>query len=186
MKQKQYKPKTCKQCKNTFTPERPFQAVFGPLCAVSYTRSQHTAKRVKAERAQLRKRRDALKSRSDWLKELQSVFNRFIRLRDLKAGHPCISCQRHDLKKVNAGHYLSVGAHPELRFNEHNCHLQCEHCNTYKAGNQALYRTHLVERIGQDAVDRLEGPHEPAKWTVDEIKELKAFYRAKIKAIQAE
>lgn len=84
---------------------------------------------------------------------------------------------------MNAGHYLSVGAHPELRFDEANCHIQCEHCNSYKSGNQAQYRPRLIAKVGQAEVDRLEGPQEPLKLTIPEIQELIAKYKAKVKEL---
>jgi len=84
---------------------------------------------------------------------------------------------------MNAGHYLSVGAHPELRFDEANCHIQCEHCNSYKSGNQAQYRPRLIAKVGQLEVDRLEGPQQPLKLTIAEIQALIAEYKAKVKAL---
>jgi hypothetical protein len=46
-----------------------------------------------------------------------------------------------------------------------------------------MYRAELIRRIGLHEVDRLEGPHPPQKWTVDQLKEIKAHYRAKTKAL---
>lgn len=74
----------------------------------------------------------------EWTREVQVEFNRFIRARD--ANQPCISCGRQSGAKRNAGHYRPVGACPELRFCEINCHVQCEHCNSYNSGNLSLYR----------------------------------------------
>ncbi len=47
----------------------------------------------RAEKKKQRERKAKLKSRSEWLKEAQSVFNKFIRLRD--KSEPCISCGRY-------------------------------------------------------------------------------------------
>lgn len=135
-------------------------------------------KKVEQRRAD-RIKKESFKTRSEWLKDLQVVFNKFIRLRD--TGKPCISCGRDTGAKMNAGHYLSVGAHPELRFNEMNCHRQCEHCNSFKSGNQSQYRPRLIEKIGLEKVEWLEGKHEPLKLTIDEIKAKIAEYRLKIK-----
>lgn len=46
------------------------------------------------------------------------------------------------------------------------------------------YRINLVGRIGQDAVDWLEGPHEPKKYTADELRELAAYYRKKTRELK--
>ena len=94
----------------------------------------------------------------------------------------CISCQKPP-KKRNAGHYRSVGACPELRFEELNCHMQCEHCNTYLSGNLIEYRKNLILKIGVEKVEFLESKHEPKKYTIDEIKEIKAKYKQKLKGL---
>jgi len=39
------------------------------------------------------------------------------------------------------------------------------------------YRIRLIEKIGQDQVDWLEGPHEPKRYTRDDLQSLKAKYR---------
>lgn len=82
----------------------------------------------------------------------QTVFNKWIRERDKDL--PCISCQKAPVQ--NAGHYLSQGHHSALRFNQNNTHGQCIRCNMYLSGNLIHYRTYLVEKIGEDAVLKLE------------------------------
>jgi hypothetical protein len=79
---------------------------------------------------------------------------------------------------MNAGHYMSVGSTPELRFNEDNVHKQCERCNSYFSGNLVNYRRELINRIGVERVEFLERKdHEPLKLTIDEIKELIKKYK---------
>jgi len=155
-------------------------------CASSYAmakvRRSNAAKlaRMKREEKKEHKRqKDAIKSRSDWLKEAQAAFNAYIRLRDRV--EPCVCCDRHHQGQYHAGHYLSVGSHPELRFNEDNVHKQASYCNQHKSGNQAQYRIRLIAKIGIDRVEALEGPHDAANWTVDDIKEIKRVYKQKIK-----
>jgi Bacteriophage Lambda NinG protein len=46
-----------------------------------------------------------------------------------------------------------------------------------------MYRAELIRRIGLHEVERLEGPHETRKWTIEELKAIKAEYRAKAKAL---
>lgn len=126
--------------------------------------------------------KDKLKTRTDWLNEVQVIFNEFIRLRD--KGLPCISCAKNNEVKWNAGHYRSVGGNPELRFNELNVWKQCEHCNTYLHGNLIEYRKGLVKKIGFEQVEFLEGPHEPKHYTIPELIELKVIYKDKIKQLK--
>ena len=122
-------------------------------------------------------------SLGDWKKRLQErYFNKFILLRD--KGKPCISCGRLTGCKVNAGHFLSVGSHPELRFNEDNVALQCEHCNSFLSGNPVEYEKRLREKIGNERVDFLKGPHEMPRYRVDDIKEMIEIYKAKIKHLK--
>ena len=151
---------------------------------VDIKNAKEAARIAKVERRDQRERREALKTRSDWIKDAQVAFNAYIRARDHAAGHPCISCGRHHQGKWNAGHYLSTGARPELRFDEANVHLQCETCNTYLHGNLALYRINLIARIGLDQVERLEGHRGISKLTVDEIKALRDHYRVKTRELE--
>ena len=167
----------CQQCKTGFTPERPFQRVCSIPCAIAKAHKSQD----KAYRAETRRRKQAAMTLSDHHKVTQRVFNRFIRLRDMAAGYPCISCQRHHTGQYHAGHYLSVGANPELRYCEDNNHLQCSPCNNHLSGNQAQYRLGLIERIGQDRVDWLEGPHEHKRYRIADLQELQACYKEKIK-----
>lgn len=185
----QSKPKTrkCKVCPETFTVQRMGQRVCGPKCAVDLARIDREKKEAderRESRAADRKRKEEMKTKSDWLKEAQVVFNRWIRARD--EGRPCISCgNTKPTTKYNAGHYLSVGAHPALRFIEDNAHLQCEYCNTYLSGNIAKYRPNLIAKIGIERVEWLEGPHEAAKYTIEDAKQIKAEYTQKLKALLA-
>lgn len=136
----------------------------------------------KIQRSELKKRKESLRPRSWYLSEAQKWFNKFIRLRD--TGDSCISCQRNTGAKMNAGHYRSVGSAPELRYEELNCHLQCEHCNSYKSGNIEHYRPNLLAKIGLEKLEWIESKHEPKKYTIDQLKELIVEYKAKCKAIE--
>jgi len=129
----------------------------------------------KKDAADTRARRVALKSRRDWLNEAQKAFNAWVRARD--ATLPCVSCGRHHEGQYHAGHYLTVGARPELRFTPDNVHKQCSACNTHLHGNLILYRVELIRRVGLQIVEALEGPHSPAKWSTDELKTTRDAYR---------
>lgn len=140
------------------------------------------ADRLEASR-RMRERKEKLKSRPDWLKDLQRVFNEFIRLRDVDL--PCISCGRYHKGQYHAGHYRSVGACPELRFNEDNAHKQCSACNSHLSGNILEYRLGLIEKIGLERVEFLERKdHPPLKLSVEEIKDLIKVYKAKCKELK--
>ena len=191
---KQPKPKTCRNaaCSIKFVPQRLGQAVCSPACALA-TKDVNQQKARKSlaqvERREIKVRKEKLKSRADHLREAQAAVNEFIRLRD--AHLPCISCDStpndNDLmtgSRWDAGHYRSVGACPELRFEPLNIHRQCVKCNRNLSGNTVGYRIRLVLRIGTEKVDWLEGPHSARKFTIDEIKAIKADYRAKTKEMK--
>ena len=188
------KPKKCKNpaCGINFPPQRLGQAVCSPKCALAIAPA-NTEKARKAiaqrDRREIQVRKEKLKSRSDHLREAQAAVNEYVRLRD--AHLPCISCDSmpndNDLmtgSRWDAGHYRSVGACPELRFEPLNIHRQCVKCNRNLSGNAVEYRIRLAQRIGAETVAWLEGPHEPRKYTVEEIKTIKAEYRAKTRELK--
>lgn len=145
------------------------------------TQDKRRAKEKVEARKVDREKLKALKTRAEWLKDAQKVFNHYIRLRDEKL--PCVSCGRFHQGQWHAGHYLSVGAHPELRFEPLNVWRQCQPCNAHLSGNQINYRKELINRIGAEKVEWLEGKHEPLKLTIPEIQALIAEYKAKIKQL---
>ena len=84
----------------------------------------------------------------------------------------------------DAGHYRSVGANPELRFEELNCNSQCVRCNRELSGNVANYRINLLKKIGEENLAWLEGSHEPKRYKIDDLKEVIAKYKAKCKEVE--
>jgi len=124
-------------------------------------------------------KKESLKTKQEHVKELQSIFNKFIRLRDKHEN--CISCGKKLGNKYDAGHYRSAGGNPELRFEENNVHAQCVYCNQHLHGNLINYRLGLIERYGLALVDWLEIYHEPKNYTIEEIKKMKIYYKEEIK-----
>jgi len=171
--ERKVKNKKCKECGGNFTPFKTTQVVCGAKCAakLAETKVWKEKKKVMIENT---------RTRTEWLSLLQIVFNKYIRLRD--ANKPCISCERPLTSKFDAGHFLSVGSYPNLRFNEDNVHGQCVYCNQHQHGNQIEYGLRLPLRIGNDAYNRLMNKRGDAlKLTLDEIKELIKIYKTKIK-----
>jgi hypothetical protein len=158
--------------------------VCGPACAAV----QGHKDTAKQERKETRERKQALKTRSDWLKEAQAAFNAYIRARD--EGNACICCGRTSTKEYltgsawDCGHYRSTGSAPHLRFHEDNAHRQLVYCNRDRAGNAVEYRAGLIARIGLARVEALEADQTPRHYTIDDLKQIKATYRAKLKALK--
>lgn len=187
IERKQPKPKTCRNpaCSASFVPQRLGQAVCNYACGLAIKDvNQEKARKslAQVERWKIQVRKEALKTRADHLKDAQKAVNEFIRLRDKDL--PCVSCGRFHEGQWHAGHFRSVNAHPELRFEPLNIWRQCAPCNTHKSGDLLNYRQELVRRIGADAVEWLEGPHLPKKYTVEQLKALAAEYRAKTKELK--
>ncbi|NMY23525.1 recombination protein NinG [Pseudomonas sp. WS 5410] len=186
------KPKTCKNpaCRDSFVPQRLGQAVCSPKCALATVEVQKAKEKkslAQAGRRDIKVRKEALKSRGDHMREAQQAFNEYIRTRDQAAGHFCISSGKPldwSGNAVDAGHYRSVGSAPHLRFDERNCHAQSKQDNRFLSGNAVDYRIGLIARIGQEAVDALESDQSVRKYTVDEIKAIKAAYRAKTRELK--
>lgn len=185
-----YRPreKACRHCATTFTATRPMQHACGTDCALAMARAKREsqeAKAAKLERAAKRAAKAAgrakLKTRADHLKDCQAAFNAWVRERD--HGLPCISCGRHHQGQIHAGHYRTVGAHPELRFEPANCHKQCAPCNNHLSGNIIEYRKGLLQRIGAELVDWLEGDHPARHYTIEELQALTAHYRAEARKL---
>lgn len=189
MKANKPKRKKCKQCGELFQPLRQMQPCCSPKCAVEYVKDKDNRKKViesaqKEDRKQVKvKLRQLGKSdRSKAEKAAQSAFNKYIRERDKDL--PCISCGRHHEGQYHAGHYKTRGAHKELALNELNCHKQCAPCNNHLSGNLVNYRINLIEKIGLDKVEWLEVPHEPKKYTVDELWDIEKKYKQKLKELR--
>jgi hypothetical protein len=150
--------------------------------AARYLSKGRERPRAKKEAVEKGERRAKLKTRGDWLREAQMAFNAFIRERDRDL--PCVSCGGGNDIKQNAGHYRSVGSCPSLRFEESQVWKQCERCNSHLSGNLILYRQELLRRVGPEKLEWIEGPHAPKKYTIEQIKQIKAIYKERLKKLR--
>lgn len=136
----------------------------------------------KEKRGEDKKRKEKLKTRSQWMREAQAAFNAYIRWRD--RDEACVSCGNYTIGDVpgggwDAGHYRSTGSAPHLRFNLWNCHKQCVKCNRYLSGNVAEYRIRLIRKIGIDKLCKLEADDRPRNYSIDDLKRIKAIFLKK-------
>ena len=170
--------KRCRVCKEKFVPTySSLQATCTkPTCLIEWGRM---AERKKAKR-EIRQMKENVKSVSQYRRELQKVFNEFIRLRD--KNESCISCGRPLAGKYDAGHFYSVGSYPNLRFNEDNVHAQCVECNQHRHGNLLEYAPRLTERIGFERASKLMAiRNEPLRLSLEEVKEKIEHYKKLVK-----
>lgn len=149
-------------------------------CAIKHAHETQ----AKKERKKLKEDKESIKTRSQLTEEAQKAFNRFIRERDYYL--PCACCgglPKNDEPlrggAWDAGHYRSVGSAPHVRFEEDNVHKQLKRCNKENSGNAVEYRLNLIKRIGLERVEAIEADQEPRKFTLDQLRELKAHYNKK-------
>ncbi|ENT6126315.1 recombination protein NinG [Enterobacter hormaechei] len=192
-----------KSCRQWFHPVRDGQVVCSFEC-VSAIGKEQTAKareaakqkeaqrqrtEEKAGRQRRKAKRESFKTKSQWDKEAQSAFNRYIRIRD--EGKECVSCGNPLIGKSNyltgsaidASHYRSRGAASHLKFNVFNVHSACTRCNRQLSGNAVEYRIRLIERIGLERVERLESDNEPRRFDVTYLKRVKAIFSRRASAL---
>lgn len=188
MLQTALKPKKCKHCKSVFTPSRSLQSVCGPMCGLERARIKREAELRKIEALTFRARKEAAKPRKKLIAEAQQAFNEFIRLRDV--GQLCICCdQPFEPSKpggsVDAGHYLSRGSSPQLRFDPNNVFAQRKNCNRPGGTTRSAFRAGVVQRIGLAAVEALEADHTPKHYSLDDLREIRDKYRALVRQMKA-
>jgi hypothetical protein len=175
--QKVYQRK-CVSCKDKFTPQNNTQVVCSIACSIKFMKSK------KANDWQKEKKvlKEKLMTKSDYLNICQKVFNTYIRTRDKDKN--CISCNKKLVGKYDAGHFFSVGAYPNLRFNENNVFGQCVHCNRDKHGNVKEYDLRLQNILSTEDYNKLlNDRNKPALLSIEDVKELIAIYRIKTKEL---
>jgi hypothetical protein len=174
------KQKTCRSCKDKFTPTQFAQVVCGWKCAIEYDK-QKKSKKEKKEHAK-GKKAFRLSDKPLQKKLTQALVNKYIRLRD--DDRTCISCLKYT-GQMQAGHYLSVGSHPNLRFAARNIHKQCATCNNHLSGNLIEFRKGLVKRYGVAFVESLEADQTPRKFSNDEVILIGRYYKSIIKEMES-
>lgn len=177
-----------KKCRNPDCREwfHPFNSL-DRACSVPCAIVVGNMDEAKRQRKENKRAKEKLKTKGAWTKEAQQAFNAYIRERDYDK--PCISCGTYNPTPSrgghwDCGHYRSTGANPELRFCELNVAKQCKRCNSHLSGNIANFRIGLRERIGDEALEWLEGPHEPARYTIEDLKAIRDEYRRKTRELQ--
>ena len=186
------KPKKCKICGTAFSPRSSMAKVCSVPCSlrlVERTKAKASKESASLTRKRVREYRKKTKTLGQWTKDAQAAFNEWVRERDY--GLPCISCglpmSDDGLltgSRIDAGHYRSRGACPELRFHPANVHAQCVRCNQHLSGNIVEYRKGLIERIGLERVEWIEGHHEMPKYTRDDLEQMTRYYRAEARRLR--
>lgn len=190
----------CKVCSEWFIPAyaniRWCCPEHGTICALELRAKEKVkaeANRIKAQHEaekEGRKRRQAkrieLKTKSQWRKEAQAAFNKYVRLRD--EGLPCISCGRLPEQKyggsMDCGHYRSRGAAAHLAFNLHNTAGQCVFCNRNQSGAQKAFEQGLFERIGAEKVEALNNDNTTRKFDIPYLQRIKSIFTRRARQLE--
>jgi len=153
-------------------------------CAASHGLKKAKESQEKAKRKDILQAKERIKTKSDHLRELQTIVNRYVRLRD--KGRECVSCGKPDdgSHQRHASHYRSVGACSSLRFNTLNIHASCAQCNSHKSGNILEYRIRLIRMFGEAFVDRLECAPKSQAYSLEWIGRAKTIFRKKCKTLK--
>jgi hypothetical protein len=180
-----YRPKKCAACADVFTPIKSMQKVCGPMCALRWVTQVNEKQRRVADRARLQE----MQPLSYWVSKAQEAFNKYVRLRDIKAGHGCIDCGKpfepdRPGGAVDAGHYLSRGSAPHLKFDERNVFAQRKNCNRPGGTTRDDFRAGVIARIGLAAVEALESDQSVKQYRAEDLKEIIAVYRQKVKELK--
>lgn len=190
--------KRCKYCKEYVPVESGIQVPGGFFCsfehAAKFGNEKQANNKAKAQRVQHKKDKLSIKPKAKWLAEAQALVNKYIRVRDY--WEPCISCgkSKQEIEAEqgwktggawDAGHFMTRGAKPQLRFILFNIHKQCKSCNagggkfSAKAATvDANYRINLIKKIGIKKVEWLENHNGPdaRKGDTEYLKRIKKIF----------
>lgn len=90
-------------------------------------------------------------------KKLDTIFSKFIRLRDSNDGYfKCCSCgQLKPIEQADAGHFINR-RWLATRWREDNVHAQCRSCNRFDEGNATGYALFMLNKYGQAHIEYLQ------------------------------
>lgn len=179
------KQKTCKYCKEKFTPVKQFQATCFPPknCSWEYAKLLQAKKQKKDNQVWKKEGLEKLKKKAEWENELQSLINHIARLID--HNQPCIATGATTGKR-NGGHRYSVGSNSTIRFNLHNIHIQSEHSNSWKGGDNDRFDLGLIRVYGSDYCDFVRSLNQtpPINLTVETLKDKIIIARLIVKELK--
>jgi hypothetical protein len=162
----------CNWCKNEFQKTRAIQPACSFDCLIKLSKEKVKKDRAKIEKEETKVLKVGLLTHKDWLGMLQVKIN-FI-ARTIDTDFSCISSRR-TKGQMHAGHFFTVGAHPNLRFHLFNIWKQTSRDNTYNGGNITEYLFNLHRLFGNDFVNNeilnLDEKYPVTKLSVPEIKE---------------
>ena len=146
-----------------------------PACIDGYAEAQEAkAKRAeekraraaaKVERAEIRKRKEAIKTIPALEDECRRIVQKIARIRDRNDG--CISCDKPASwdGQWHGSHFRSHGAASAVQFHLWNINKACWICNKLYSGRIDQYEPRLVAKRGQEAVDWLKSQNQIVRYS---------------------
>lgn len=202
----------CKQCGEYNAAINGVKTPAGWFCcfdhAIAFSNDKRAAERIKIankakrenteagkiQRADIKARKQALKTIPQLIKEAEAAARRYVRARDKPKRRPCPSCckpfdqvEMEQQWKIggawDAGHYRSKGAAPQHRLNVLNIWLQCKSCNAGESKNRAKeitvsqqYRIFMINKLGVEYVEDLENDNSPRKFSREYLDRYKKIF----------
>ena len=120
--------------------------------------------------------------RKNLIKELDTVFSQYIRLRYAKNEiAECVTCGKKDhWKKLQNGHWASRRQY-STRWDEKNCNVQCAGGNVFRAGEIYLYTKYLCSKYGNNFPDELYAKSQKiVKFADVELIDMIDYYKQKV------
>ena len=123
--------------------------------------------------------------RSTLVKNLDTVFSQYIRLRYAKNEiAECYTCGvKNEYKKLQAGHFASR-RHYSTRWNEFNVQVQCYSCNICSQGLQYEFGKKLCSQYGENFADELMlKSKQIVKFADIDLIEMIEYYNSKLESL---
>jgi hypothetical protein len=147
--------KKCKHCGEPFAPK---YSSFEKYCdkedcriayALEVVAKQKKAQKKQAEKKWKQQKAILTENTTNWKNSLQKQINIIVRLIDKDL--PCLARGK-TANKYDAGHVISRGSNPTIRYNLHNIHRQSAQSNHFQS-DDVLLREGLIHEYGQDYMD---------------------------------
>ena len=179
--------KQCTNCKKQkqIWKNRTIDGVKMNLCKTCNNLIDKETKKKKKEAIKEKKRL----STSALIKELDTIFSMYIRLRDSnqKGMFDCCTCGKtYDFSHLQAGHFRSRRL-MNTRWNEKNVHGQCKACNIILKGEEYKHSLHIDKTYGEGtALLILKESESIKKFAGFELLDLIEMYKKKAKKLADE
>lgn len=128
------------------------------------------------------------KTKSDWLRDADMWFSRFIRLRDSKIFpdgerySQCRTCIKlYHISDIENGHWIRR-ENWGTRFDERNCNAQGPCCNHFKGGAEHAHEQYIANKYGKDMPEKLRvlAKNKKCKPTAGELEQIANHYQTKV------